>query len=178
MSRPKEAEKAPQLEIRLAGAGDEETVVRLLNKAFGPFREKYTLGGFAETTATAEVIRERLITAKIWLCYLDGDAVGTVTAIPEDERIYIRSMAVTPNAQGRGVGQELLDTLERDARERGFKKLYLYTTFVLPGAQPLYEKNGFVVTRETPPEEWHDMAGVEMEKKLDQPQSTQRTESV
>ena len=90
-----------------------------------------------------------------------------MTALPEPEKIYIRSMAVAPTAQGRGLGQKLLETREYDARERGYTKLYLYTTFVLPGAQPLYEKNGFVVTRETAPEEWHDMGGVEMEKLLD-----------
>ena len=161
-----QAKKAPVLEIRLAGVGDEDTVARLLLEAFEPFRDEYTPGGFDETTASAEVVRERLETAKIWIAYDDGEAVGTVTSLPEPERIYVRSMAVAPNAQGRGVGQALLETLEADARERGFEKLYLYTTFVLPGAQPLYEKNGFVVTRETAPEEWHDMGGVEMEKEL------------
>ena len=159
--------KASRLEIKLAGPGDEDTVTRILLEAFEPYRHEYTPGGFADTTATTDVVRERFETAKIWLAWYDGDAVGTVTAFPEDGRIYIRSMAVTPNAQGRGVGQALLETLESDARERGFEKLYLYTTFVLPGAQPLYEKNGFVVTRETAPEEWHDMGGVEMEKILD-----------
>lgn len=162
-----QAKKASRLEIRPACFGDAETVARLLLEAFEPFRDEYTPGGFDETTASLDVVRERLETAKIWIAIDDGEAVGTVTSIPETERIYVRSMAVTPNAQGRGVGQALLDALEADARERGFKKLYLYTTFVLPGAQPLYGKNGFVVVRETAPEEWHDMGGVEMEKILD-----------
>ena len=159
--------KASRLEIKLAGPGEEDTVTRILLEAFEPYRHEYTPGGFADTTATTDVVRERFKTAKIWLAFDGGDAVGTVTAFPEDERIYIRSMAVRPNAQGTGVGQALLETLESDARERGFEKLYLYTTFVLPGARPLYEKNGFVVTRETAPEEWHDMGGIEMEKILD-----------
>jgi GNAT superfamily N-acetyltransferase len=158
--------QAQQLEIRLAGTGDEETVARLLLEAFEPFREQYTPEGFADTVPNLDVFRERIAVGKIWLAFIGDEPVGTVTALPEPDRVYIRSMAVTPSAQGRGVGQQLLDTLERDARERGFKKLYLYTTFVLPAAQPLYEKNGFVVTRETPPEEWHDMPGVEMEKEL------------
>lgn len=158
--------QSPQLEIRPAVPGDEATVSALLLAAFEPFRVQYTAGGFADTTASVDVVRERLENAKVWLAFLGNEAVGTVTAIPEGEKIYIRSMAVTPVAQGRGIGQRLLKTLEHDARERGFKKLYLYTTFVLPAAQPLYEKNGFRVTRETPPEEWHDMPGVEMEKVL------------
>lgn len=152
------------LEIRLARPGDEETVARLLLDAFEPFREQYTPGGFADTTAGADVIRDRLASGRIWLAFEGNAAVGTVSALPEHDRIYIRSMAVAPHAQGRGVGQALLDTLEQYARGQGCQKLYLYTTFVLPGARPLYEKNGFVVKRETAPEEWHDMAGVEMEK--------------
>jgi GNAT superfamily N-acetyltransferase len=160
------AAQASQLELRLAGPGDEGTISRLLLEAFEPYRDEYTVGGFADTTASEEVVRERFETAKIWIAFDGEEAVGTVTALPEPDRIYIRSMAVTPKAQGRGVGQALLEALETDARTRGFKKLYLYTTFVLPGAQPLYEKNGFVVTRETAPEEWHDMGGVEMEKIL------------
>ena len=63
--------------------------------------------------------------------------------------------------------RELLGTLEAYAREQGFTKLFLYTTFVLPGAKRLYEKNGFYVLRETLPEEWFDMGGFEMEKRLD-----------
>lgn len=165
MSRPM-AKKASQLEIRLAEPGDESTVARLLLEAFEPYREQYTPGGFADTTAAPAVIRERFETARVWLAFDSNEAVGTVTALPEPERIYVRSMAVTPRAQGRGVGQKLLEALEQDARKRGFQRLYLYTTFVLPGAQPLYEKNGFIVTRETAPEEWHDMGGVEMEKML------------
>ena len=75
-------------------------------------------------------------------------------------------MAIDPAAQRSGVGQALLNALETYARERGFERLFLYTTHVLPGARRLYEKNGFYVVRETLPEEWFDMGGIEMEKKL------------
>lgn len=161
--------QAQPLEIRLAGAGDEATVSRLLLEAFEPFREQYTPGGFADTTATEDIVRERFEIGRVWLAYDGEEAVGTVTALPDEngaEGVYIRSMAVTPGAQGRGVGQQLLDTVEADARARGERRLHLYTTFVLPAAQPLYEKNGFALIRETPAEEWHDMPGVEMEKIL------------
>jgi len=87
--------------------------------------------------------------------------------MPEEGRFYIRSMGVKPSAQGRGVGQRLLDTLEEYARGQGFSKLYLYTTFVLAAARPMYEKNGFYLVRETPPEEWFGVGGIEMEKILD-----------
>jgi ribosomal protein S18 acetylase RimI-like enzyme len=163
MSRPSEAS---QLEIRLAEPGDEELIASLILAAFSPFKGDYTPDAFEYTAATADRISERFAEGPMWLAF-DGDAaVGTVSGLPEQDRFYIRSMAVSPEAQGSGVGQKLLDVLEAHARDAGFEKLYLYTTYVLPGAKRLYEKNGFYVLRETLPEEWFGMGGLEMEKKL------------
>lgn len=152
--------------VRLAVEDDSDAIANLLYQAFLPFRSDYTSGAFEYTTANADIVRGRFSEGPIWLA-VDGDEpLGTVSGLPEPDRFYIRSMAVKPSAQGRGVGQRLLEELETHARERGFRKLYLYTTFVLPAARPLYEKNGFYVVRETKPEEWFDMGGIEMEKEI------------
>jgi GNAT superfamily N-acetyltransferase len=165
MSRPKKA-SALEVDLRLAKPGDEEIISSLLFEAFAPFRAQYTPDAFDYTAASVETIRDRFAEGPIWLAYDGDEPVGTVSGLPEDDRFYIRSMAVKPSAQGKRVGQTLLGALEVFARESGFTKLYLYTTFVLPAARPLYEKNGFYVLRETPPEEWFDMSGLEMEKDL------------
>jgi ribosomal protein S18 acetylase RimI-like enzyme len=112
------------------------------------------------------VISGRFAEGPIWVA-VDGDLiVGTVSGLPEPDRFYIRSMAIKPRAQRLGIGQRLLETLEAFARYAEYKKLYLYTTFVLPAAKRLYERNGFYVLRETSPEEWCNMGGLEMEKIL------------
>lgn len=165
MSKP-EPRRVSEPEIKLAGLDDAETISGLIYDAFAPFRSEYTDGAFAYTTPNAEAIRPRFEEGPIWIAMLDGEAVGTVSGMPEDGRFYIRSMAIKPSTQRAGIGQKLLDALEAYARAEGFEKLFLYTTFVLPGAKQLYEKNGFNVLRETAPEEWYDMGGLEMEKKL------------
>jgi GNAT superfamily N-acetyltransferase len=165
MSQAKKAQ-VHEVEIRRALPGDEHVIAALILEAFSPFRDGYTLDGFEYTTPPAEQIRTRFEEGPMWIASIDGEPVGTVSGLPEEERFYIRSMAIKPKAQRGGVGQRLLETLETFARDAGFKKLYLYTTFVLPGAKRLYEKNGFYVLRETAPEEWCDMGGVEMEKTL------------
>lgn len=157
----------PQLEVRLARPGDEETIAALILAAFHPFRDQYTPDAFEYTAATVDRIRERFAEGPMWLASYGGEMVGTVSGLPEGERFYIRSMAIKPSAQRIGIGQKLLDALEKHARGERFEKLYLYTTHVLPGARRLYEKNGFYVSRETAPEEWFDMGGIEMEKVLD-----------
>ena len=165
MSQAKKA-SVLEVEIRRAVPGDEATIAVLILEAFAPFRDQYTPGGFEYTTPAADAITPRFDEGPMWLALIDGKPVGTVSGLPEEERFYIRSMAIKPTAQRGGIGQRLLETLEAFAIEAGFKKLYLYTTFVLPGAKRLYEKNGFYVLRETPPEEWYDMGGLEMEKIL------------
>ncbi len=155
------------MEIRLATEEDSDAVASLLLEAFSSFEADYTSGAFEYTTPSADVIRSRFAEGPIWLAANEGGAMGTVSGLPEAERFYIRSMAVKPETQGLGVGQMLLETLEKYAREQGFKRMYLFTTFVLPAAKRLYEKNGFYVVRETLPEEWFDMGGLEMEKRID-----------
>ena len=165
MSKP-EVKKALELDIRRAEPGDEAMIAALIFEAFAPFRDEYTPEAFEYTSVSAEKVRERFDEGPMWLALVDGAAVGTVSGLLEEERFYIRSMAIKPSVQRGGIGQRLLETLETFAREAGYKKLYLYTTFVLPGAKRLYEKNGFYVLRKTPPEEWYDMGGLEMEKIL------------
>lgn len=154
------------LEIRRAGVEEADAIAAIILKAFAPFKEQYTAGAFEYTTPTAEVVRGRFDEGPIWVATNDVTVVGTVSCLPEGNRLYIRSMAIDPEAQRSGIGQRLLDALEAYAVQNAFERLYLYTTYVLPGAKRLYEKNGFYTLRETEPEEWFDMGGLEMEKKL------------
>lgn len=172
MPRPK-AKKASEhkFEVRLATRGHAEAISVLIHEAFSPFESQYTPDAFEYTTPGVDVIRERFVEGPIWIAVENGTIIGTVSGLPDGDRFYIRSMAVKPTVQGKGVGQRLLEILEEHARASGFERLYLYTTFVLPAARKLYEKNGFAVIRETTPEEWFDMAGLEMEKDLSEPEA-------
>ena len=133
------ARKAPvhEVEIRRAGRGDEETVAALVFEAFAPFQDEYTPDAFDYTAASADRIRDRFAEGPVWLAYIDEEPVGTVSGLPEVERFYIRSMAIKPSVQRGGIGQRLLETLEEFAVDAGYETLYLYTTFVLPGAKRL-----------------------------------------
>lgn len=153
--------------IRRAVPEEAGDISALIREAFGPFEAEYSEEAFQYTTPSADVVRDRFNEGPIWVAVADGNSIiGTVSGLPEAERFYIRSMAIKPTVQRGGIGQRLLDTLEAYAREGGFEKLYLYTTFVLPGAKRLYDKNGFYVVRETTPEEWCNMGGLEMEKRI------------
>ena len=84
-------EMKPEVRVRLAASDDAATVADLIYEAFAPFRSEYTDGAFEYTTPKADAIRPRFDEGPIWIAELNGDAVGTVSGLPEDERFYIRS---------------------------------------------------------------------------------------
>ena len=117
MSQP-EAKKASELdlEISLAVPGDEDIIASLVFEAFSPFREEYTPDAFDYTAVSAERVLGLFAEGPIWIAYLGGEPVGTVSGLPEEERFYIRSMAIRPTVQRGGIGQRLLETLDTHAK--------------------------------------------------------------
>lgn len=76
---------------------------------------------------------------------LDGDAViGTCAMIPRGEAEFeLAKLAVTPAAQGRGIGQRLVESAIAFARGRGAKRVVLVSNSGLGAALRLYERLGF-----------------------------------
>jgi ribosomal protein S18 acetylase RimI-like enzyme len=154
------------VQVRLALEDDAEIIADILREAFAEFDNEYTAEALRYVTPTADEIRERFSEGPMWVALLGDEIVGTVSAVPEPDWLYIRSMAVSPAAQGHGVGGLLLKTLEEYARSSGIDTLFLYTTHFSTDAIRLYEKHGFIKGRETTAEEWCGTPGLEMWKYL------------
>jgi GNAT superfamily N-acetyltransferase len=97
----------------------------------------------------------RIDEGPVWVALRDGAIVGTVSALPKGEALYVRSMAVLPTARGHGIGELLLERVESFALEHGYKRLFLSTTPFLDRAIRLYEHWGFRRSDEGP----HDLFG-------------------
>ena len=74
------------------------------------------------------------------------------TIHPQEEtqagEIYIDTIAVSPNFQGKGIGSSILDYLIDEIGINQNKTLGLLVDFDNPKAKKLYEKKGFVVVGE------------------------------
>ena len=81
---------------------------------------------------------------------LDGQivAMGALRKI-SDEKGEIKRMRVLPQFQRQGFGQAILDVLEKEAVERGYKTLCLDTTVLQVAAQKMYLKDGYSEVRRT-----------------------------
>lgn len=156
----------PEITVRLAAPNDADDISRVLKEAFTVVREHYTEEAFDVVTPKPEVILERFAEGPMWVAELDGNVVGTVSLTTEPEGLYVRSMAVSPNAQRLGIGHKLLVALHEHTAESEIRRIFLYTTYFTPGAKDMYEKHGYRYVRDTTPEEWYGVPGLEMEKIL------------
>lgn len=80
----------------------------------------------------------------------ENDALlGTVGLYPIDsETVELRKMYFAPGLRGCGYGKQTLERMIGEARQRGFKKIYLETNSILKEAIGLYKKFGFAPTPE------------------------------
>ncbi len=155
------------VEVRIAKPEDSGAIAEVLGEAFGMYRKHYTADAFAVVTPLADEITKRLDEGPQWVATMGDKIVGTVSVTVDEGDLYVRSMAVAPEAQGRGVGHKLLDAIDEYAAGTKFDRIFLYTTYFSAGAKELYEKHGYAWVRDTTAEEWYGVPGLEMDKKLE-----------
>jgi GNAT superfamily N-acetyltransferase len=81
---------------------------------------------------------------QIFFVTAGGKALGTCAVIRHDKRVYeLAKMAVSPEAQGRGYGNLLIEAAIEFARKSGAETLMLLSNSRLGPALRLYEKYGF-----------------------------------
>jgi GNAT superfamily N-acetyltransferase len=138
--------------LRYACPDDVVRICEVLAEAFRPFRDAYTQHAYDATVVNEDEIAERIADPRIdVIVALAGPfIVGTVTLEPKGtDRLYIRSMAIRPDYQGRRIGAFMLEAAEQKARASGFNNLCLECYEALDAAMTLYERSGFRRTGKT-----------------------------
>ncbi|KRB59196.1 acetyltransferase [Rhizobium sp. Root708] len=80
---------------------------------------------------------------------MDGDILcGCIFLRPEEGCLYVGKLAVTPNAQGRGIGRRLLTVAEQLARDQALLSLRLEARIELVENHDVFARWGFEKTAE------------------------------
>lgn len=84
-----------------------------------------------------------------FVALLDGMPVGMASGVPGDDRTpELISMWVSPAARGKGIGDRLVESVARWARQQGAAELRLAVAEDNHHAAALYRRNGFADTGE------------------------------
>lgn len=85
----------------------------------------------------------------VFTLLVDGAVSGVCALFKENDQCFqLARMAVTPNHQGKGYGNQLMLAAIDKLREVGAKRVYLLSNTTLTSAIALYKKHGFTVLRE------------------------------
>jgi DNA-binding MarR family transcriptional regulator/GNAT superfamily N-acetyltransferase len=96
---------------------------------------------------------------RCWIAEADGEPLGCVFLVQQtNATAKLRLLLVEPRARGLGLGRRLVRECIAFAREKGYRKLVLWTQANLAAARGIYKAEGFVL-RST---EKHNSFGVRL----------------
>jgi N-acetylglutamate synthase-like GNAT family acetyltransferase len=147
------------LVLRRAGAADVEAVAAIQRGAYARNRAILGVEPIPLKTSAAAIVAGK----ETWIAEEDGQALGALALEQDGDALLIWSVATHPQAQGRGLGNHMLDFAHRRARETGARRITLYTGEKLTDNVAWYLRRGFAVDRV---EDMGDRRAVHMSKTI------------
>ena len=118
---------------------------------WGPGFEALVAGIVKDFLENFDPKRERC-----WIAERNGERVGCVFVVNDKGEARLRLLLIEPSVRGLGLGRRLVEECIAFSREKGYRKLVLWTHAQLAAARAIYAKTGFKKLKKT---ETHDSFG-------------------
>jgi GNAT superfamily N-acetyltransferase len=121
-------------------AADLPVVHQVVRAAYAPYLERM----HQPPAPMLDDYRAAAESGQIWVV---GDpVVGVIVLIGQDDGLLVENVAVSPAAQGTGIGRQLMEFAEQRARALGLRRLRLYTNEVMVENLAFYARLGYAET--------------------------------
>jgi len=130
------------VEIRLAVTGDVSAVRAVVVAAYEGYVPRIGVVPAPMTADYDGAIRRECV----WVAQDDGPIVGVLVLVPYPDHLLLENIAVTPAAQGQGIGNQLLAFTEGVARRQGLDEVRLYTNVAMVDNIAYYTRHGYEET--------------------------------
>jgi DNA-binding MarR family transcriptional regulator/GNAT superfamily N-acetyltransferase len=80
---------------------------------------------------------------RCWIAERNGERVGCVFVVNDKGEARLRLLLIEPSVRGLGLGRRLVEECIAFSREKGYRKLVLWTHAQLSAARAIYAKTGF-----------------------------------
>ena len=87
-----------------------------------------------------------ILAGEAWVLVEGDETSGVLVMRPENDHLFVETVAVRPDRQGSGLGRRLMAFVEEAARDRGLREIQLYTNEKMEENLPFYRSLGFEET--------------------------------
>lgn len=133
--------------IRRADEADVVAITALVADAYETYIERIGRRPKPMTADQDAAVRDH----EVWVAEdaADDTLAGVLELIVTPDSFFIENVAVAPSLQGEGLGRQLLDLAESEARRRGYAEIGLETNERFVENLAIYARRGYIETGRT-----------------------------
>ena len=135
--------KLNDITIKVADSNDAKGLHRCMERAYLAYSSMF--GGVRLPPMDVDY-GEEIRLFPVWVALKRNNVVGGLIMVFERENASVANIAVSPEAQGLGLGRKLMNFAEKEAKKRGYSELKLATHVLLEDNVSLYKHLGWKVT--------------------------------
>ncbi|SRR6266851_2088461 len=129
--------------IRRARPEDRAAVEAIVHAAYAVYVERIGKRPGPMLDDYARLIADGMVSV---LADADRTIAAIIVLVPQPDHLLLDNIAVRPDRQGQGLGRQLVEFAENEARRLGHAELRLYTHEKMTENIGLYTRLGFVET--------------------------------
>jgi len=128
--------------IRTATLADESQIVDCINRSY----EKYIKRIGKKPAPMLVDYTGKILQGHVYVAEKDHTILGITILVPAVDHLYLGSLSVMPEMQGKGIGKQLIGFAENLSRELGLPEIRLFTNEKMYENISIYRRLGYLET--------------------------------